>query len=294
LRETLVLLLFTVLLVSPVHAAPTPFSIDTESVKTKTLVADIATVMKSKWKRSWGSKSNFDHYAQLFVQYGRKWHVDPLIVACVTYAESRFRVKPPRLMATRCKTKLVGCSRPGPCYRTRWVKTSKRVQINTAEAGMMQVLWYDRSTREGYQKCTGKKLFRGRHHRAQRRKLAQRRLSVPRVAVCVGTYELSRWRRWALWGGYGRIRCGRASKNTAYKCTNRMRPRKKRNIRFFAKYPSLKPHFWTVFYNWGSNTWKGNHYPRRVLYCYHQYRQAIRKLVAARAQKIGTQRAQIK
>lgn len=262
------------------------------------LAADIAAVMKSKWKRSKGHHSTYGRLAKLFVKNGRRWKVDPVLIACVAAAESRFRLNPPKLMAKVCREQQVGCSKPGPCWRHRWKTVCKRKQINVAESGMMQVLWYDRSTREGYKQCTGKKLFSWRWGRAKRKRIAQKTLSKPEVGICVGSYELSKWKKWALYGGYGKIRCKNRSykpKAGAIRCHKRMKPRAKRNVRFFAKYPLLRPLFWVSFYNWGSNAWKGNHYPRRVLYCYHQYKQAINGMAVARSQgPVGNQRAQIK
>jgi hypothetical protein len=275
-----------------------PASAAVQVTKVDHLAGDITKVMVSKWKRSYGRKGNFARYAALFVKYGRQWKVDPVIVACVAFAESRFRAEPPKLMRTVCRQKLYGCRNPGPCYRHGWKKVCKEKWINTAEAGMMQVLWYDGSTRAGYKACTGKKLFGWRWAREKRKRIAQARLSVPKVAICVGSYELSKWKKWALYGGYGKIRCKSRHykpKPGAIRCHKRMKPRHKWNVKFFAKYRGLRKHFWVSFYNWGSNSWKGNFYPRRVLYCYRQYKQALRLLVAKRNKTpAGTRRAQIK
>jgi len=225
--------------------------------------SDLSSAMKADARPSWGPAKHYDRFARLFVENGRRWGVDPVLVACIAYAESRYHIKPPRLWVTRCKTRLVGCDRPGPCNPRR-VKTCKPVHLNTEEAGMMQVLWHDRSTREGYRLCTGRKL-------TGKRTVRQDKLSAPEVSVCVGAYELARWKRWAYRGGYGRIRCGRRGGV----CRNRLTPRRKRNRAFFTRHPDLAGIFWSSFYNWGSNKWVGNGYARKVAWCYRRYTKRI-------------------
>lgn len=250
---------------------------------------DLAAVMtwaRKHGKHRWGKSARYLEYAKLFVKNGRRWKVDPLLVACVAFAESRFRVTAPPLYLNRCKTVLQGCNRPGPCHkRVRWKKVCKRTHVNTEEAGMMQVLWYDGSTRKGYAKCTGKKLVRRARTRTLARARAHKQLMPPKVAICVGTYEMSQWKRWAYVGGYGRIRCHtRKSRGSRY-CANRLKPRKKRNVSFFKKHPQLKRHFWVSFYNWGSNNWAGNFYPRFVLGCYKRFKDRMAKRVVARLRR---------
>ncbi len=215
---------------------------------------EISSAMRASWKPSWGDKAKYYGYAKLFVKNAGRWGVSPLVVACVAYAESRYHATPPKLMRERCRTKLVGCNQPGPCW-PRYKRICKRVQINTAEAGMMQVLFYDRSTKVGYKKCTGRKL-------TGRRAARKRKLSSPEVAICVGTYELSKWKRWVG------------------KRKRRQRPRAKANKAFFRRHPKLLQYFWTGRYNWGSNRWVGNSYPRVIALCVQRYQRHITGLRA--------------
>lgn len=118
----------------------------------------LAMAMIESRKANWGPVVNYQRYARLFVVNGRRWKVDPVIVACVAYAESRYHVEAARLYRTRCKSVKVGCSdKPGPCRwlpdAMRWRKTCKRVWINTAETGMMQVLYHSKNAFWGYGHC---------------------------------------------------------------------------------------------------------------------------------------------
>lgn len=234
--------------------------------KSATLASDIAAAMKSHRRANWGNARHYDKYARLFVRHGRRWGIDPVLVACVAMAESRYKKRPPPLYRQKCQVKMFGCHNPGPCY-PHWRKVCRKVKVNVAEAGMMQVLYHDGSTRQGYKACTGLKLLGSKAEK-------QRKLRPLDVAICVGTYELSKWKKWATKGGYGRIKCGK--KNG--RCSRRMTPKKLANISFFQRYPKLKQLFWVSFYNWGSNRWKGNSYPRKVLWCYQSYQKKISKL----------------
>lgn len=283
----LMVVLFTLATAGAIAKA-TPPAQGVKDTASDTQAKDLAAVMtwaRTKGKHRWGKAARYTEYAKLFVENGRRWGVDPLLVACVAFAESRFRVKAPPLYATRCETKLIGCSKPGPCHRVRWEKTCKKVQLNTEEAGMMQVLWYDGSTADGYMKCTGKKLMKRARTRTLARAKAHKQLVPVKVAICVGAYEMSRWKKWALHGGYGRIRCNKRRTRGNKYCINRLRPKNKRNVKFFKNHPNLRKHFWISFYNWGSNNWAGNFYPRFVLGCYKRFKTLVEKRVVARLQR---------
>lgn len=228
---------------------------------------ELLCAMRTHPGKTKGDVHRYPEFARLFVKNGRRWGIDPAIVACVAYIESGFRARPRPVWTKKCRTKLVGsCTRrPGPCY-PRYKKICKRVRRDAGEAGILQTLWYDKSTRVGYKLCTGKKLFAkcGRS-RKTRRSCAKKRLSLLKVAVCVGSYELSKWKRWATKGGYGRI-----------KRRHRMKPRAKRNVAFFKRHPKLLKFFWVARFNWGSNKWIGNGYPRAVLYCYKRLKRGIK------------------
>jgi hypothetical protein len=246
------------------------------------LEADLARVMKASVAAR-ADTSKYGEFARHFVAYGRRWKVDPLLIACVARIESGYKATPHARWSTSCTTSRGACVKGiSPClpiYQT----LCKRVRITAGEAGMMQVLWYDRSTRAGYKLCTGQKLL-VRGSRAQRVREARAKLNVPKVAICVGAYELGKWRSWAMKGGHGLIRCKRywQKPKGEIKCPLRMRPRTKWNVQFFRRNRDLRPHFWVSFYNWGSNKWVGNAYPRAVLTCYKRYSAAIRKLAANR------------
>ncbi len=255
--------------------------------KTKQVTSeDLLCAMNTHPGKTKGDVHRYQEFARLFVKNGRRWGVDPVIVACVAYIESGFRARPRPVWKTKCREKLVGsCTRrPGPCY-PRYKKICRKVRLDAGESGILQSLWYDKSTRIGYKLCTGKKLFAkcGRSRKA-RRSCAKKRLSPPKIAVCVGTYELSKWKRWAYKGGHGRIPCWRYKRwkrKTPRKgwrwCPIRMKPQRKRNVRFFKRNPGLRQFFWVSFMNWGSNKWVGNGYPRAVLYCYKRLKRGIKE-----------------
>jgi hypothetical protein len=263
--------------VAALNKSKAPAVISTGMDADKVLAGDIAHAMRTHWRPHWAKRLHYDRYARLFVKNARRWKVDPVLVACVAYAESRYQPRPV-MWAKRCKwiSGASRCNKPGPCYRFDWKykKVCKSVKVNKDESGMMQVLYYDGSTRKGYKLCTGKRL---RGKRGQRR----RALMPVKVSICVGTYELAKWKKWARYGGWGRIRCRRRGHRTKY-CPLRLQPRAKRNRAFFTKWPKLKRHFWVAFYNWGSNFWKGNFYPRYIAGCYHRYTKSIRKRRASR------------
>jgi hypothetical protein len=247
---------------SRVESKP-PVKKEAQAVKTQRFslgAKEMLRVMRTHPGKTKGDVKRYPEFAAHFVTYGRRWKVDPIIVACVAYIESGFKAKPPTLWKTKCIDRLVGnCGRrPGPCY-PQWKKVCRRVKRSAGEAGMLQTLWYDKSTREGYKLCTGKKL---KGTKAKKKRL----LSPPKVAICVGAYELSKWKRWATKGGYGRIRR-----------SQRMTPKSKRNVSFFKRNPSLRKHFWVSFHNWGSNKWVGNGYPRAVLSCFKRFRAGIKQ-----------------
>lgn len=245
-----VALLLALFLVTRPAKAKTPVTGAGTPVSTAKM---LETAMRDSRKSSWGAVSRYEELAQLFVKNATRWGVDPVLVACVTMAESRFHVKAPPLYRDKCTFRLVGCDRPGPC-NGRYVKRCKRVQVNRAEAGMMQVLWFDKSTERGYKECTG-------HRLTGSRTVRQAKLSPPKVAICVGTYELAKWKQWATKGGYGRIPRWR-----------RMKIRGKASTSFFNRYPELRSLVWVRWYNWGSNKWVGNGYARVVLSCVRRFR----------------------
>jgi hypothetical protein len=232
------------------------------------IATKLAIAMKKARKRHWGPVKEYPKLAKLFVKYGKRWKIDPILVAAVAYTESRYQLRP-KMYAKRCQWKGNYCNKPGPCYKFNWkyTKICKTVLVNKDESGMMQVLYYDKSTRQGYYKCTGKRLTGTRKQRREK-------LSPVDVSICVGTYELAKWKKWTYYGGWGTIKCRKRGMRTKY-CPLRLKPRKEKNIKFFTKYPRLKRHFWISFYNWGSNRWKGNFYPRFVLWMYMKYKRII-------------------
>jgi hypothetical protein len=218
----------------------------------------------------WGPADRYGEWAGHFVTQGLKWGVSPVIVACVAYAESRYHATPPTLWKHVCTNVYVDprCSAPGPCNPEQ-VRKCRPVRANVAESGMMQVLWNDASTRIGYHACTGKQLSRNKTE-------AQAILGNPEVGICVGAYELSKWQRWGTVGGFGLIKC-RLPGQRGVGCPNRMTPRDAISVDFFKFHPELLRFHWVAFYNWGSNRWRGNGYPRHVLWCYKRYKRALAK-----------------
>ena len=221
----------------------------------------LATAMADSRKANWGPEMHYQEYARLFVTNGRRWKVDPVIVACVAYAESRYHVQAARLYRKRCRTIRVGCpDRPGPCLwlpdDKRWKTTCKRVWINTAETGMMQVLYHGKNAYWGYKHCTGKTLTGTRR---QKKAL----LKPPAVSICVGAYILGKLKKWAS------------------KRPWKMRPRSVKSKAFFAT-AVMRQHFWTAFYNWGTAGWATkapfNGYPRVIAGCWRRYTNAMRRM----------------
>lgn len=210
----------------------------------------IATAMADSRKANWGPAMHYQEYARLFVANGRRWGIDPVIVACVAYAESRYHVQAPKLMRKRCKVTYKGCDRPGPC-RTVHTQDCPIIWVNNQEAGMMQVDNRQRFARVGFKHCTGLKLTGGRVER-------MRKLRPPAVAICVGAYALSVFKAIA--------------KRVRYK------PKLPRNRRFFTNWPGLRRHFWVAMYNFGPSKRRRNGYPRVIAGCWRRYMKLIRKM----------------
>lgn len=208
-------------------------------------VDELTYAMKSEFKRYKGyDTSKFNKYAELFIKYGIKWKVNPILASCVGLVESRYRENP-KTFARICRVKNNCPYKPGPCYLKKiWTKTCQIERVNKNEEGMMQVLYNDKSTRIGYKRCTGDNL---RWRREPLRK--------PSTAICIGMYELSNWRRWV------RLTWWAKPKGAFYKS-------------FFRKNPNLKKFFYVGFYNWGPRN-ISNSYPRRVLQCYQRYARRI-------------------
>jgi len=252
---------------------------------------DLAVAMKTG--RTKGDVKRHLDYARYFIKYGSKWGVDPLLLAAVGYTESGFRAKPLNRYGSRCGMVNTRRCGPGPCP-PRWERVCKRYRITAGEVGLMQVLWYDKSTRVGYKLCTGKDLLTKRQwQRLKRDKkesiIAKIFIRRPDIAICVGAYELSKWKQWAYKGGNGSIACWRYKRWRRNKplsgwkwCPLRMTPRREHNVRFFKRYPELRRHFWVSFHNWGSNKWAGNWYPSAVLRTYKRLLHVTTKLRVAR------------
>lgn len=231
---------------------PILLTILTASTPGDRLAIRLATAMTDARKANWGPAKNYPEYARLFVTNGRRWKVDPVIVACVAYAESRYHVEAPKLVREKCTITYRGCDKPGPCPRTKIVKTCRKQWVNNQEAGMMQVDNRQRFVRVGYKACTGRRLTGGRAERI-------RKLRPPAVAICVGSYALSVFKAIAK--------------------RRRFKPKLPRNVRFFTvSWPGLLRHFWVSFYNWGPNKRRHNGYPRVIAGCWRRYTNAIGRM----------------
>lgn len=182
------------------------------------------------------------------VEYAARWHVDPLLVACVAASESRFLARPRGLLY--CRTKIVGERAVEVCRRER------------RELGMMQSVPRLRVTAAGYWFCFGKVLVKSR-------------LNERRVSTCVGTYELSSRRRWV------RRRIGRRGR-VRPRCRRHRRYLRGIRRKYPATYKRLYERFWTAAtYNWGPRILRHNGsrfdslgYPIRVMRCYLRFAQA--------------------
>ncbi len=214
----------------------------------------LATAMHDSRKADWGPAMHYQRYARLFVTNGNRWGVDPVIVACIAYAESRYHVEAPKLYRKVCKTTYKGCDRPGPC-RTKHTVKCRRQWVNNQEAGMMQVDNRQRFARVGYKLCTGKALTGGRRAR-------MKKLRPPAVAICVGAYALSVFKAIAK--------------------RRRFKPKLPRNVRHFNNWPGLRWHFWTAMYNWGPSKRRRNGYPRVIAGCWRRYMKIIKRTMRGR------------
>lgn len=216
-----------------------------EDPREKTLVSFMAQRVKRKPERiRW--------LAKLFLKNADRWGLDPALVACVSYKESTYRLRPRKIR--RCKTVVACGNQVGPCYASQPIKKVCSI-INAPEVGLMQILPHDGSTRRGWKFCTGRRRWRRRAD-----------LRVPAVNVCIGTYELSQWKAWAQKRGrWWKVLYGS-------------------HKRFYRKNPGLRKFHWVAGYNWGPRRrprfkFKIG-YPVRVLRCYRDYLKHSRGLMA--------------
>lgn len=180
--------------------------------------------------------------ATWFIQYGKRWNVDPILLACIAAKESGFRASPPPLIY--CKTRI---------ERGKAVKVCKRRRL---EEGMMQSIPNLKVTKRGYWFCTGKVL-------ANRSDLRDRRASI-----CVGAYELSSRKMWVS---------SRIKRRGKIRSRSHRHSRYLRKIIGYGK--QLISMFWSAAtYNWGPRILKRNKgrydslgYPIRVMRCYTKY-----------------------
>jgi len=208
-----------------------------------------SAMMSWRGSKTHPNRHKFQRYADLFVKNATLWKVNPILVSCVAYTESTYKENP-NTYVKRCGGIHPLCGkRPGPCPELP-VTSCRMVQINKAEEGMMQVLFYDTSTKVCYKMCTGK--------RYTKRAL----LRPPHVAICVGTCEMAKWRAWHKranrWGKYN--------------------PKKLYHKKFFWSNKHLLKYYYIAFYNWGPRN-VGNIYPLKVLRCYRKY---VRHILAMR------------
>lgn len=192
------------------------------------------------------TKAQEKRIVHLITKYSKRWHIDPVLAACVAARESNFRSTPPPMKY--CRTEIRGGSAVEVCKRER------------REEGMMQTVPWQLVTRKGLWFCFGPTI---RSSTTWLRRIALRR---PRIGICVGIYELSSCRYWVR--------------------RRRIRPRHNRHRRFLKslrmKYPKrytrLAEMFWTAgTYNWGpkiratNNRYDAIGYPIKVLKCYLRY-----------------------
>lgn len=186
-------------------------------------------------QKSQKSEKKIRPLAKLLIKNSKRWNLNPGLVACVVWRESSYRWRPRKIK--RCKTKIEGNKAVKVC----------RI-LNAPEVGIMQILPHDTSTKRGWRLCTGKKrLWRTRSQ-----------LRKPKVNVCIGTYELSKWKEWA------------------HKKGKWWRPVLSWHRRFYRKNPKLKRYHWVASYNWGPRriprfSFK-RRYPVNVLKCFKNYR----------------------
>ena len=209
--------------------------------ETKTINKESALVSFMKGK-SGKSEKRLRRLARLFIQNGERWELDPGLVACVAYKESTYRIRPRKIR--RCRTKIQNGSAVQICGI-----------INAPEVGVMQILPHDRSTRVGWRLCTGRKRWRRRAD-----------LRRPVVNVCIGTYELHKWRKWTIKRGHW------------------WRPLHRWHKRFYRKNPELRPFHWVASSNWGPRRrprfkFKIG-YPVRVFRCYRDFLKHKRRVVS--------------
>lgn len=211
------------------------------AVSVSLLTNDVARVVSA---RSMGklSAAKQRRIVHLLTTYGRRWHVDPVLAACVAAKESNFRNKPPAL--TYCKTRIKNGSAVQVCRKQQ------------REEGMMQSVPYQRVTKRGFWFCFGTS-----------RKYSRAALRKTDAGICVGIYELSTRRLWVRRRPWLKPRHHRHRR--FLKVLRRKYPR---------RYTELARMFWAVgTYNWGPKILSYNTrydaigYPIKVLKCYLKY-----------------------
>ncbi len=170
-----------------------------------------------------------EELAALFYRYGRRWKVNPYLVASIACQESIFRTYPRKVKVRRCRTVVVAGRAETRCEEY-WA----------GERGMMQII--PSYVLEGYRACTGRR----RLHRWSD-------LTPAEVNVCVGSWLLARKREAILdrmrRGKAFMVRGGEGSWKRHYApCSRRHR--------HFCKGPMAqvcRRYWWVASYNWGSH-----------------------------------------
>ncbi len=165
--------------------------------------------------------------AELFLRYGRRWHVNPYLVASVACRESGFRLRPRAVAVRRCRTSFAGGRAVQHCGL-----------VPGKERGILQIL--PSSALAGLTACG---------HR--RRRVADALLD-PETNICVGTWLLARRRARIL----RRLRRRRpfAVRGGRAQWALRHAPCSPKQHRFCRRHPWVCERFWWVAaHNWGSH-----------------------------------------
>ena len=170
-----------------------------------------------------------EHLAALFYRYGRRWGVNPYLVASIACQESIFRSYPRKVRVRRCRT-VIRQGRAETLCENYWA----------GERGMMQVI--PSYVREGYRLCTGRRRWR---------RLSD--LTPAEVNVCVGAWLLARKRKAIL----DRMRRGKGfivrGAETSWR--SRYAPCSRRHRHFCEgdNAETCRRYWWVASYNWGSH-----------------------------------------
>lgn len=211
-----------------------------EAVAAPTLtLSSVARVVRDRGLRS--TRKNLEkvrRIAGIIESQARRWHVDPLLVACITASESNFRDNPPPV----CRKKIVG--------------GVERKVCDKKSVGMMQSLPRQKVTKFGFWLCYGSK-----------RKYRWTELLRTKASFCVGSYELSTRRFWV------RTRRIKARNYRHRKFLRWMRKRWPAQYRSLKE-----NFWTAATYNWGPRIlhrnrgrWDSVGYPIRVMRCYTRY-----------------------